>query len=84
LLTGQIQFRRFSVGQQVSTAWKSSLYCSRHSGVTGSREGFVLFAPLPEDHWITFVDLDPDALDIDQKDTPVPDRTYSPMSGLPA
>ena len=40
------------------------------SMIFASHEGFVLLAPLPENHWITFVDLDPDPLDIDQKDTP--------------
>jgi hypothetical protein len=39
------------------------------SMIFASHEGFVLLAPLPENHWITFVDLDPDPLDIDQKDT---------------
>ena len=38
--------------------------------IFAGHEGFVLLAPLPENHWITFVDLDPDSLDIDQKDTP--------------
>jgi 2-polyprenyl-6-methoxyphenol hydroxylase-like FAD-dependent oxidoreductase len=40
------------------------------SMIFAGHEGFVLLAPLPENHWITFVDLDPDSLDIDQKDTP--------------
>ena len=38
--------------------------------IFAGHEGFVLLAPIPENHWITFVDLDPDSLDIDQKDTP--------------
>lgn len=33
-------------------------------------EGFVLLAPLPENRWLTFVDLDPDFPVIDQRETP--------------
>src|SRR5262245_36940036 len=29
------------------------------SMIFASHDGFVLLAPLPENHWITFVDLDP-------------------------
>ncbi len=35
-----------------------------------SKEGFAMLAPLPGDHWLTFVDLDPDSPVADQRDAP--------------
>jgi 2-polyprenyl-6-methoxyphenol hydroxylase-like FAD-dependent oxidoreductase len=35
-----------------------------------SDEGFVLLAPLPDGHWLSFVDLDPDSPVVDQRETP--------------
>ncbi|HWA80369.1 MAG TPA: FAD-dependent monooxygenase [Acetobacteraceae bacterium] len=43
---------------------------AEESMVFASSEGFVLLAPLPEDYWLSFVDLDPDSPVIDQRETP--------------